>query len=156
MAKQGSARRLAAILSADVVAYSRLVAADDVGTLRRVGRQLAEIGRCLQEHGVEEADGVADDAVNIAARLQGLADPGGVCVSKTVVEQASRSDLDLDFLGERRLKNIQDRVAAYRIRLEGSPRVRSPLRDQSADPPRRLRPTEPPAGGRARRARPAR
>ena len=57
------------------------------------------------------------DGVNVAARLEGLAEPGGVCISD-MVHQSIRSKLDLSFddLGAQRVKNIGDPVHAFRIR----------------------------------------
>jgi adenylate cyclase len=59
------------------------------------------------------------DGINIAARLQGIADPGGVCISSKVYEEISdRIDLAYEDLGQQRLKNIARPVRAYRIRIE--------------------------------------
>jgi TolB-like protein/Flp pilus assembly protein TadD len=55
--------------------------------------------------------------VNIAARLEGLADPGGTCVSAQVLDQVRRKlELDFDDLGEQAVKNIPDPIHAYRLR----------------------------------------
>ncbi|MCZ6532452.1 MAG: adenylate/guanylate cyclase domain-containing protein [SAR324 cluster bacterium] len=57
------------------------------------------------------------DGVNIAARLEALAEPGGVCISgKAYDEVASRLPLHFDFLGEREVKNIANPVRTYRVR----------------------------------------
>ena len=58
------------------------------------------------------------DGVNVAARLEGLAEPGGICVSEAVVAQV-RNRLDVTFvsLGRQRVKNISEAVSAYRVRL---------------------------------------
>src|SRR6185437_10399597 len=74
--------------------------------------------------GVHQGDVIVDsgdifgDGVNIAARLEGIADPGGVCVSARVQEDV-RGTLDLPFddIGEQHLKNIQRPVRVYRIAL---------------------------------------
>ncbi|MBW7998527.1 MAG: adenylate/guanylate cyclase domain-containing protein, partial [Candidatus Glassbacteria bacterium] len=59
------------------------------------------------------------DGVNIAARLESLADPGGVCISRTVFDQVhTRLDLDFDYLGERKVKNIAAPVRVYKVLLE--------------------------------------
>jgi TolB-like protein len=67
------------------------------------------------------------DGVNVAARLEGLADPGGICVSARVQEDV-RGTLDLPFddIGERQLKNIQRPVRAYCINLQNKPATPRP------------------------------
>jgi adenylate cyclase len=80
----------------------------------RIGVHLGEI--------IEKADGsVYGDGVNIAARLEGLAAPGGVAVSDAV-RSAVRGKVDAAFddLGEQQVKNIADPVRAYRVRTEGA------------------------------------
>jgi hypothetical protein len=58
------------------------------------------------------------DGVNVAARLEGLAEPGGICVSPRVQEDAAgRLDLTFDDLGELSLKNIARLMRVYRLRL---------------------------------------
>jgi hypothetical protein len=60
------------------------------------------------------------DAVNVAARLQQLADPGAICVSQRVVDHVKHKvALGLELRGEERLKNIVDPVRVYRVRLDG-------------------------------------
>jgi adenylate cyclase len=61
---------------------------------------------------------VTGDGVNVAARLEGLAEPGGICVSARVQEDvAGRVDLTFDDIGEQSLKNIARPVRVYRVRL---------------------------------------
>jgi TolB-like protein/class 3 adenylate cyclase len=167
-------RRLAAILAADVAGYSRLVGADEEGTLNRLRSVRAEVidpkipehrGRIVKTTGdgllvefssvvdalrcateiqnavaernvriaaekrvefriginvgdvvVEDGD-IFGDGVNIAARLEGLADPGGICVSARVQEDAAgKLDLTFEDLGEQRLKNIARPIRVYRVR----------------------------------------
>jgi adenylate cyclase len=56
------------------------------------------------------------DGVNIAARLESLADPGGICISRTVYEQVrTRLPLEFDAMGEQRVKNISEPVHAYKV-----------------------------------------
>ncbi len=166
-------RRLAAILAADVAGYSRLMGADEAGTLAAmrtlrkdtieplvashrgrivklmgdgllvefasvvdaVGcalawqneRQAAEdqtlrfrIGVNLGDIIFEEGD-IHGDGVNVAARLEGLAEPGGVCISSVVHDQVYRRiDVDFTGLGERELKNIDRPVRIWQWSPEGS------------------------------------
>ncbi len=175
MAPEASERRLAAILSADVVGYSRLMAEDEHATIRtlnayrgligslvgdhrgrvvdatgdnllaefpnaldavqcaveiqgvlRVRNQsLAEDRRMLFRIGVHLGDITAEgnrlygDGVNIAARLEGLAESGGICISGEVHSQVrSRLELDFEDLSELQVKNIPEPVHVYRVRTE--------------------------------------
>jgi adenylate cyclase len=171
-------RKLAAILAADVVGYSRLVGADEAGTIARlkalrkefieplvaehrgrvvklVGdgalvefasavdavecavaiqngvaeRQASQpedpritfrIGINLGDIIVEDGD-ILGDGVNIAARLEALAEPGGVCVARTVYNHV-RNKLALPFepMGQHRVKNIAEPVEVWRVALDGS------------------------------------
>jgi TolB-like protein len=170
-------RRLTAILAADVAGYSRLMGADEEGTLSRLkayrralvdpkitehrGRIVKTTGdgmlvefasvvdavRCAVEVqremaernaevpqekriefrvGIHQGDIVVEDqdifgdGVNVAARLEGLAEPGGICVSGRVQEDA-RGKLDIAFedAGDQQLKNIERPVRVYRVRLTG-------------------------------------
>lgn len=66
---------------------------------------------------IAEGDVIYGAGVNIAARLQELADPGGVCVSGAVLEQVEeRIDVEVESLGPRRFKNVPEPVPAHRIR----------------------------------------
>jgi TolB-like protein len=175
-------RRLAAILAADVAGYSRLIGADEEGTLARLkairaelidpaiaayhGRIVKTTGdglltefastidalRCASEIqagmadqnagvlptdriefrlGIHQGDIVVEDgdifgdAVNIAARLEALAEPGGICVSARVQEEAvSKLELAFRDLGEQQLKNIARPVRAYSVGRASAPRNR--------------------------------
>src|SRR3954451_6935441 len=67
---------------------------------------------------VVEDDDIFGDGVNIAARLEGLAEPGGICVSARVQEDAAgRLDLAFEDLGDQILKNIARPIRVYRVRL---------------------------------------
>jgi adenylate cyclase len=75
------------------------------------------IGINVGDIAVEDGD-IFGDGVNVAARLEGLADPGGICVSARVQEDAAgRLDLTFDDMGETALKNIARSVRVYRVRL---------------------------------------
>ena len=76
-----------------------------------------------------DGDDIYGDGVNVAARLEGLAEPGGICVSGRVYED-TRGKLDVTFedAGEQQLKNIVWPVRVYRVRLDGhGPRKQSTL-----------------------------
>src|ERR1700726_2072388 len=80
------------------------------------------------------------DGVNIAARLEGLAEPGGVCISDDAHRQIrGKIDIAFDDLGEQTLKNIAEPMRAWRVRLgEAAPALRSrtsPLKVQDLAPP---------------------
>ena len=97
------------------------------GVLRVRNQSLAENRRMLFRIGVHlgditaEGDRIYGDGVNIAARLEGLAESGGVCISGAVHEQV-RGKLEIGYvdLGEQEVKNIPDPVRAYRVQLESA------------------------------------
>jgi TolB-like protein/class 3 adenylate cyclase/tetratricopeptide (TPR) repeat protein len=172
-------RRLAAILAVDVVGYSRLVGADEEGTLARVkghrrqfvepliaeyrGRvvkltgdgallefasavdavecavaiqtgiaereaNVAEDRRIRYRIGINSGDIVIDDGdiygdrVNVAVRLEGLAEPGGICIGINVYNEV-KDKLPFGFepMGEHRVKNIAEPVTVYRVIAERGP-----------------------------------
>jgi adenylate cyclase len=176
-------RKLAAILHADVVGFSRLMGEDEVGTHRTLGElrraldpliaahhgrivgtagdsMLAEFSSIVDALGcavamqgaarglndplpperrlelrigvnlgdvIVDGDDIFGDGVNIAARLEALAEPGTVCISQTVYDQV-RNKLDLDYrpLGSHRVKNIAEPVRAYAVGMPApSPRPKS-------------------------------
>jgi len=181
MAEERAQRRLAAILAADVVGYSRLMQLDEAGTLTSLKARLKEVlqpliseyhGRIVKVMGdgvlvefasavnavtcaveLQEAMDAANrdipddrrivlriginlgdvmvegqdlygDGVNIAARLEALADAGSVFVSETVFSHVNgKADLDFEDLGERGLKNMADPVRVFRV-SEPAPRAR--------------------------------
>jgi TolB-like protein/Flp pilus assembly protein TadD len=70
---------------------------------------------------VEEEDRIYGDGVNIAARVQGLAEAGGICISGRVYDQVeNKLDLAYDFMGEQEVKNIAKPVRVYRVGIEPS------------------------------------
>lgn len=165
-------RRLAAIFSADVAGYTRLLAADETGTIRALSDARERITASVIRHGGRVVDSPGDnvlaefvsaldamrasveiqrvlrdraatvaeerrmllriglhlgdvavegariygDGVNVAARLQTLAEPGGICLSAAIHDNvASRLDLGFVDLGEQALKNFPRPVRAFRL-----------------------------------------
>ncbi len=171
-------RRLAAVLMADVVGYSRLMEADEAGTLvalreRRTGildptvrarggrivkiigdgvliefgsavnavaaalelqRNMAEANAPLPDDrrivlriGINLGDVIGEgsdiygEGVNIAARLERLSEPGGVCISAKIYEEVNgKLDCSFEDMGEQTVKNIARPVRAYRLRPAGA------------------------------------
>ena len=67
---------------------------------------------------IEDEDNIYGDGVNIAARLEALAEPGGICISGTAYDQLKRKlSLDYEFMGEKEVKNIAEPVRTYRVCL---------------------------------------
>jgi TolB-like protein len=85
----------------------------------RIGVNLGDV--------IAEGDDIFGDGVNVAARLEALAEPGGICVSRVVRDQV-RDKLDSAFedLGEQQVKNIARPVRVYAIRLEPTSTLRVP------------------------------
>jgi adenylate cyclase len=80
----------------------------------RIGINLGDV--------IQEEDRIYGDGVNIAARLEGLADSGGICISKTAFDHIeSKLPYGYEFLGDQTVKNIAKPVGAYRVLME--PRV---------------------------------
>jgi adenylate cyclase len=68
---------------------------------------------------LEDEDRIYGDGVNIAARIEGLAPPGGICISRTTYDQIkNRLNLGYEYLGAHRVKNIADPVRVYRVLTE--------------------------------------
>ena len=78
----------------------------------RIGISLGDV--------VHEDDDIFGEGVNLAARLEGLAEPGGICVSGSVHEQA-RNRVPVVFapMGRQQLKNLAEPVEAWRVLLDG-------------------------------------
>jgi TolB-like protein/class 3 adenylate cyclase/Tfp pilus assembly protein PilF len=94
----------------------------------RIGVNLGDV--------IVEGDDLLGDGVNIAARLESLAEAGGICLSRPVVEQIKKQlDLGYEYLGEHAVKNIAEPVRAYRVltdhktagRIIGETKRRKPL-----------------------------
>ena len=80
---------------------------------------------------VPEGDDLMGDGVIIAARLEPLAEPGGICISSRVREDASgKMALEVDDLGEPALKNIAAKIRVFRVRLSAAERPPLPLPDK--------------------------
>ncbi|MGD8883167.1 MAG: adenylate/guanylate cyclase domain-containing protein [Desulfobacterales bacterium] len=77
----------------------------------RIGVNLGDV--------IDEEDRIYGDGVNIAARLEAMADPGGICVSKTAFDQIeTKLPLQYKYLGEQSVKNIPKPVGAYRVLMK--------------------------------------
>ncbi len=88
----------------------------------RIGVNLGDV--------VESGDDLMGDAVNVAARLEAIARPGGICVSAAVYEQIEgKLTLGAEDLGEQRVKNIPRAIHAYRLTLGGAPVAAAPAAD---------------------------
>jgi adenylate cyclase len=172
-------RRLAAIFAGDIVAYSRLMGADEEGTLARVNalrrefwepkiiehrgrivkrtgdgvlvefasvvdaaRYGIEIQRGMAKHNAQvpedkrielrmsihvgdvliEDDDIFGDGVNVAVRLESIADPGGICFSRAAFEQVDgKLDVSFEDGGDQQLKNIARPVRVYRTKFSSTP-----------------------------------
>jgi class 3 adenylate cyclase len=68
---------------------------------------------------IVEGDDIYGDGVNVAARLEGLAEPGGICASRTVINHVKgKIDLNFEDLGDQEVKNISEPVRVYRVALD--------------------------------------
>ncbi|MBI5966259.1 MAG: adenylate/guanylate cyclase domain-containing protein, partial [Deltaproteobacteria bacterium] len=77
----------------------------------RIGINLGDV--------IEEGDSIYGDGVNIAARLEGLAEPGGICISESAYQQIeNKLPLRYDYLGEHAVKNIAKPVRVYKAQIE--------------------------------------
>jgi len=190
MASERIERKLAAIVAADVAGYSRLMAADEEGTLARLKahrkalidpkivehggriikttgdgmlvefasvvdavRSVVEIQRGMLERNADipsekridfrvginvgdvivDGDDIYGDGVNVAARLEGLAEPGGILAAGVVRDQVQdKLSFSFEDLGERNVKNIPRPVRAYRVKLTDdgppAPLAKAPMR----------------------------
>jgi class 3 adenylate cyclase len=115
MATTTVTRRLAAILPADVAGYSGLMGLDEEGTHERFKAHLREVvdPKIREHHG--RIIKTTCDGVNVATRLEVLADPGGICISQTVRDHI-RDKLPYPFedRGEQSVKNIARRCGSTR------------------------------------------
>ena len=196
-------RKLAAILSADVAGYSRLMRDDEVSTVNTIStyRELMSAlilqhqGRVVDTAGdnllaefssvvdavqsavaiqrelkarnaklpeirkmefriginigdvIQEGDQIYGDGVNIAARLEGLSEPGGICISRTAYDQIeSKLPFGYEYLGEQTVKNINKPVYAYRVVLEPESKAHEEKQEAKTGPKAKGRHSEQRAG----------
>ena len=108
-----------------------------------INEQYPDGRKILFRIGIHLGDVLSDDRfhygdnVNIAARLEGVADPGGICISSAVYQQVkNRGKLGYEYLGPRELKNIREPVEIYRVTADTNTamRVSSPRRPLSEKP----------------------
>ena len=175
MTEEGFKRKLTAILSADVVGYSRLMDDDEEATIRTLTTYRKVLASLIQQHRgrvvdttgdnllaeflsvvdavrcaveiqeelrirnaelpenlkmhfrigvnlgdvVEEGERIYGDGINIAARVESLADGGGICISGTVYDQIeNRLPFTYEFLGEKAVKNITKPIRVYQVRTD--------------------------------------
>jgi adenylate cyclase len=96
----------------------------------RIGINLGDV--------IEEEDSIYGDGVNIAARLEALADPGGICISESAFQQIeNKIPLHYDYLGEHEVKNIAKPVRVYRARIEPEA-IPSPVPEENKPAKKRL------------------
>ena len=89
----------------------------------RIGINLGDV--------IVEGERLYGDGVNIAARLESLAIPGGICISGTVYDQVkSKLALNYEDLGAQRVKNIAEPVRVYRVVMEDSAKQKSRIKEQ--------------------------
>ncbi len=97
----------------------------------RIGINLGDV--------IQEGDRIYGDGVNVAARLEGLAEPGGICISKTAfVHIESKLPYGYDFIGDQTVKNISKPVGAYRVLMDPRVTVAGKLEEEKLAPVRRM------------------
>jgi adenylate cyclase len=78
----------------------------------RIGINLGDV--------IEEGERIYGDGVNVAARMEGLAPGGGICISGTTFDHVeNKLGLEFEYLGEKAVKNIKKPVRVYRVRMDG-------------------------------------
>jgi adenylate cyclase len=71
---------------------------------------------------VHDGGRIYGSGVNVAARIEGIADPGGVCISRSTYDQVKdKVDLAFDYLGEHEVKNIKEPVRVYKVLIGSEP-----------------------------------
>ncbi len=128
MEQQGEVRRLTTILSADIVGYSRLMGADEAGTLAALMKHRKKLVEPKTSQYRGRGDDIYGDGVKLAARLEALAQPGGICISGLVHEGlVAQLSFGFEDLGDQQLKKIAKPVRTYRVLLDPDPAVSVPV-----------------------------
>ena len=84
---------------------------------------------------IEEEGRIYGDGVNLAARMESLAEPGGICISASVYEQIQKKmEIGCDYCGEHRVKNISKPIPVYKVLIEHEPMESSLLEGKEALP----------------------
>ena len=172
MIQKSFKRKLTAILSADVVGYSRLMGEDDIATVHTLGQCRETIADCIEQYRgrvvdspgdnllaefnsavdavrcaveiqkelaernakipddrkmqyrigvnlgdvIQEDEKIYGDGINLASRLEALAEPGGICISGVVYDQVkNKTDLKYQFVGKKKVKNVKQPLYVYRV-----------------------------------------
>jgi len=187
MPQDGSKRKLAAIISADVKGYSLLLADDESFTIKTLKEYREIMSYCIGQHNgrvvdspgdnllaefssavdavqcaveiqkklkkenerlvegkrlkfrigvnigdiVQDGDHIYGSGVNVAARIEGIADPGGICLSRSAYDQVKdKLDFTFEYVGEHEAKNIKEPVRVYKVLMDSEspkPLVDEPL-----------------------------
>ena len=190
MTQDGSKRKLAAIISADVKGYSLLLADDETFTIKTLKEYREIMSYCIGQHNgrvvdspgdnllaefssavdavqcaveiqkklkkenerlvedkklkfrigvnigdiVQDGDRIYGSGVNVAARIEGIANPGGIGVSRGVYDQVKdKLDFTFEYIGEHEVKNIKEPVRVYKVLLESD--LPAPLADEPLELP---------------------
>jgi len=179
MAQEGFKRKLAAILSADVAGFSRLMAEDETHTIQTLKKHRNIISDQVQKHSgrvvdspgdnllaefpsavnavkcavkiqkklkqendnfaedkglnfriginiggiVQDGEQIYGDGVNVASRIEGLSDAGGICISRNAYDQVKdKVQIGFEYLGENEAKNIKEPVRIYKVLMDSNSR----------------------------------
>jgi adenylate cyclase len=131
-------RKLTTILAADAAGYSRVMESDEVRTLTDLRAARGVFSQFIARHHGRIANTAGDgliaefpsvveavqcaigEGVNLAARLQSMAEPGGILISQQVYDQVQKKlSVGFAYLGEKRPKNFEESVAVYSVGTNG-------------------------------------